>query len=130
MIHEEVQPFWTLTKNGWEEASGTRVTIQNVDFMFCISHEKTGRFIVVVDLNSGITVLKYYLNALDLLLLNDEDETRYFYDNSIISELEKIILRTGIENLTSTLKAKKEEMEKIFGKKAECLLINRRICGD
>lgn len=121
MIHEEVQPFWTLTKNGWEEASGTRVTIQNVDFMFCISQEKTGRFIVVVDLNSGITVLKYYLNALDLLLLNDEDETRYFYDNSIISELEKIILRTGIENLTSTLKAKKEEMEKIFGKKAEML---------
>ncbi|EPC4765985.1 hypothetical protein Q6943_002930 [Listeria monocytogenes] len=121
VIHEEVQPFWTLTKNGWEEASGTRVTIQNVDFMFCISQEKTGRFIVVVDLNSGITVLKYYLNALDLLLLNDEDETRYFYDNSIISELEKIILRTGIENLTSTLKAKKEEMEKIFGKKAEML---------
>ncbi|EAE1475539.1 hypothetical protein [Listeria monocytogenes] len=121
VIHEEVQPFWTLTKNGWEEASGTRVTIQNVDFMFCISHEKTRRFIVVVDLYSGITVLKYYLNALDLLLLNDEDETRYFYDNSIIPELEKIILRTGIENLTSSLKAKKREMEKVYGKKAEML---------
>ncbi|EAE7080001.1 hypothetical protein BI200_13185 [Listeria monocytogenes] len=121
VIHEEVQPFWTLTKNGWEEASGTRVTIQNVDFMFCISHEKTRRFIVVVDLNSGITVLKYYLNALDLLLLNDEDETRYFYDNSIIPELEKMILRTGIENLTSSLKAKKREMEKVYGKKAEML---------
>ncbi|EAG8561578.1 hypothetical protein CAX48_14170 [Listeria monocytogenes] len=121
VIHEEVQPFWTLTKNGWEEASGTTVTIQNVDFMFCISHEKTRRFIVVVDLYSGITVLKYYLNALDLLLLNDEDETRYFYDNSIIPELEKIILRTGIENLTSSLKAKKREMEKVYGKKAEML---------
>ncbi|MBC1716596.1 hypothetical protein HB965_13735 [Listeria welshimeri] len=121
VIHEEVQPFWALTKNGWVEASGTRVTIQNVDFMFCISHEKTGRFIVVMDWNSGTTVLKYYLNALDLLLFNDENEIRYFYANSVIPELEKMILKTGIENFTNTLKAKKEEMEKIYGKKAELL---------
>ncbi|EAW7215146.1 hypothetical protein FG335_14395 [Listeria monocytogenes] len=121
IIHDEIQPFWVATKQGWEKNTGTRVTIQNIDFMFCISLENAKPCITVMDFNSGTTVLKYYLNALDLIALNNEDETRYFYDNSIIPELEKIILINGIESLRTNLKAREREMENRYGKRAKIL---------
>ncbi|MBC1478875.1 hypothetical protein HB892_14150 [Listeria welshimeri] len=117
-VYDGIYPVYAASILKWMRYEGVKITVQDTDFVCCI-FRKDGRFYIrVLDLESGTSVMKYDLNVLDLKIIEDRGEgAKQLFEDSVIPELEKIILKEGRKKYIRSLEKKKIEMENRYGKK-------------
>ncbi|MBC1990362.1 hypothetical protein IA854_13595 [Listeria seeligeri] len=103
--------------SSWFKSGGIKVLINGMDFCLCLNSIGNEPFILVYEEQTGMKVVAYQLNILELLALENEKTRIEIFDKVVVSNIEACILEEGIRKYKKRLRKKKKEMEKLLGRK-------------